>query len=195
MDRTLWKRRVDSDNNNSMPFDRTKFKALVLYVIWRTGDVRDFGLTKLNKVLWFTDARTYEAFGKSVTGETYVRRKFGPVPMHIDEVISELIANGKIQSWSEPWFDFEVKRFAAHEPPDMALFSADELGFIDWWIKHVAEQHTATSISEKSHDYGWKIAKEGEELPLKAFLARRIREPIGEELDWAKQAAAKLGRQ
>jgi len=173
-----------------MSFDRKKFKALVLYVIWRTGEVRDFGVTKLNKVLWFSDARTYETSGNSITDETYVRRKFGPVPVHIDEVIAELVEDGQVQIWTEPCYDYEVKRYSTHEPPETSVFSPDELGFIDWWIRHVAEQHTATSISEKSHDYGWKIAKDGEELPFKAFLAKRIRSPLdGEELDWARKAA------
>lgn len=174
-------------------FDKEKFRALVLYIVWRTGDVRDFGAIKLNKVLWFTDARTYEALGGSITGESYVRRKFGPVPEHIDETLNELIEEGRIHGWSEPYFDFEVKRYSAHEPADTSLFTEDELGFIDWWIKHVAEEHTATSISEKSHDYGWKIAKDGEPLPFKAFLAKRIRAPLeGEELDWARKAAAEI---
>jgi hypothetical protein len=122
-----------------------------------------------------------------------VAQKFGPVPRHIKEATEELLRDGLIQSWSIPYYDYEVKRFTAHQPPDISVFSADELGFIDWWIKHVAEEHTATSISEKSHDYGWKIAGEGEELPLKAFLARRIRHPKeGEETDWAEAAASEL---
>jgi hypothetical protein len=177
-----------------MPFDREKFKTLVLYVIWRTGEERDFGATKLNKVLWFSEARAFEAFGRPVTGETYVRQKFGPVPKSIDAVISELQNDGLIQSWTEPYFDFEVMRYKAHSPPEMTAFSADELGLIDWCIKHVAEQHTAASISEMSHDYGWKIAKMGEELPYHAFLAKRVRSPRdGDELEWARDVADRLG--
>jgi hypothetical protein len=176
-----------------MLFDRDKFKTLVLYVIWRTGDVRDFGVTKLNKVLWFSDARTYEASGKSITGETYVRRKFGPVSIHFEEVIAELVKNGQVQAWTEPWYDYQVKRYSAHEPPETSVFSPDELGIVDWWTRRVAEQHAATSITEKSHDYGWKIAKDGEELPFTAFLAKRIRNPLdGEESDWARTAAQEL---
>lgn len=174
-------------------FNREKFKALVLYVVWRTGEVRDFGATKLNKVLWFSDARAFEALGRSVTGETYVRQKFGPVPRHIAAILSELQQEGLVQSWSEPYFDFEVTRYKAHLPPDTSLFSADELGLIDWWIKHVAEEHTATSISEASHDYAWKIARLGEELPFHAFLASRVRQPRDEELDWARAQADQLG--
>lgn len=177
-----------------MDMNRDKLKALVLYVIWRTGDAQDFGVTKLNKVLWFSDARFYEAYGRSITGETYTRRKFGPVPDHIEGVLRELVIDGLISApRSSAHFDFDVKKYDAYAPADTSMFSPDELGFIDWWIKHVAEDHTATSISEKSHDYGWKIVEDGQPLPLHAFLARRIRPPSkGDELDWAKGAAAEL---
>ena len=74
-----------------MDFDRDKFKALVLYVIWAAGERSDFGSTKLNKVLWFSEARAYEAFGRPIAGETYVRQKFGPVPQHLLEVREELV--------------------------------------------------------------------------------------------------------
>src|SRR5438128_11544173 len=80
--------RHDSLSRRCMSFNSEKFKTLVLYVIWRTGDVRDFGATKLNKVLWFSDARAFEALGESITGDTYVRQKFGPVPRHITSVLT-----------------------------------------------------------------------------------------------------------
>ena len=174
------------------PFDQEKFKSLVLYVIWRTGDLRDFGSVKLNKALWFSDARAFEALGKAVTGETYIREKFGPVPRHILPILDELLAEGLIQAWREPFFEFEITRYRAHQPPDIGMFTAEELGIIDWWIKHIAEEHTAASISEASHDYAWKIAKFGEALPYQAFLARRIRQPRSDELEWAKAEANRL---
>jgi hypothetical protein len=74
------------------------------------------------------------------------------------------------------------------------MFSADELALIDWWIKTIAEKHTATSISELSHDYGWEVAAMGEALPVHAYLARRIRDPkTAEELEWARSEAQRLG--
>jgi hypothetical protein len=177
-----------------MDFDRDKFKALVLYVIWAAGERSDFGSTKLNKVLWFSEARVYEAYGRPITGETYIRQKFGPVPQHLVEVREELQNEGLITIWSEPLFDHQVTRFRAFEPPSTALFTQEELGFIDWWIRHVDEEHSATSISEKSHDYAWKIAKMGEVIPLYAFLASKIRDPKGEsEIAWAQQEAERLG--
>lgn len=176
-----------------MKLNRQKLKALVHYIIWRAGSARDFGAVMLNKMLWFSDARAFEAFGKPITGETYIRRKLGPVPKHVDSVLDELVDQEAIEVWTERFHEHRIKRYAAFAPPDMSDFNADELGFIDWWIKHVSEEHTAVSISEKSHDYGWQIANEGEELPYTAFLARRVRDlHEGDELEWARSIASEI---
>ncbi len=75
----------------------------------------------------------------------------------------------------------------------MTAFSAEEMNLVDWWVKHVDEEHTATSISEASHDQMWKLAHQGEEIPLYAVFASRIRAPLGKELEWAKAEAERLG--
>ena len=86
-----------------------------------------------------------------------------------------------------------MTRYRAFQPPDTLGFSAEELAFVDWWIVFI-DKHTATSISQLSHDYSWEIASMGEELPLYAFLAskdlrtsNRGRDQMGErrsELPW-----------
>jgi uncharacterized phage-associated protein len=176
-----------------MKLNRSKLKALVLYVIWRAGRRGGFGATKLNKVLWFADARHYVMYGKPITGETYIRKKFGPVPEHINEICKELEKSGLISKHAETYHGKDLKRFIANSPPPVDMFSADELSVIDWWIKSIDEEHSAASISEKSHDYAWKIASEGEALPLYAMFASRIRAPLGEELEWARKEAKRLG--
>lgn len=177
-----------------MQFDYEKFKALVLYVIWRTGHFNDFGSTKLNKVLWFAEARHFEAYGKPITGESFIRDKHGPRSKHLLEVCDELEGAGRVEPFTERVYDYEVKRYRTLQPADTAAFSSEELSLIDWWITNIAERHTAASISRFSHDYGWELAKMGEELPLHAFLASRIREPRSkEELEWADEEAKRLG--
>ena len=39
-------------------------------------------------------------------------------------------------------------------------------------ISYVCNEHTATSISEQSHDHIWKAAEDGEELPLFTVFAK-----------------------
>lgn len=173
-------------------FDREKFKALVHYVVARAGGKPNFGAVKLNKVLWFADARQFLLTGRPITGADYIREKFGPVPKSIMPIRDELSAEGKIQIYP-PKFQYEGWKFRALKPAPTSLFTEAELAEVNRWISVISEEHTADSISEESHDYAWEIAKNGEPLPLSAQFAVRIREPRGAELEWAKTVAARLG--
>ena len=178
-----------------MEFNRDKFKALTHYIIWRAGHRDGFGATKLNKVLWFADARSYMMYRRPITGATYLREKHGPVPREMMAVRDELTREGLVAISREPYFSGEITKFKALDAPDVSQFSQEEMNLIDWWIKHVDEDHTATSVSELSHDYMWELARMGEEIPLYAVFASRIRAPLGKELEWAKAEAERLGLQ
>lgn len=177
-----------------MNFDRDKFKALVLYILWRTSHIDGFGATKLNKALWFSEARSYEAYGQPISGERFVRDKYGPRSKHVREICSELEDAGLVEPFVEPVGHFDAIRYRALSPPDTSMFSPEQMALVDWWVANIAEKHSAKSISELSHDYGWEVAAMGEDLPLHAFLARRIREPKSdEEREWAEKEAVRLG--
>lgn len=177
-----------------MSFDRDKFKALVLYIIWRTSHMQGFGSTKLNKALWFSEARAFEALSQPISGEIFVRDKYGPRSMHLREICLELEDEGAVEPFAEAVFNRTASRYRSLQPADTSLFSHEELVMIDWWIAHIDNEHTATSISDLSHDYGWEVAAMGEDLPLHAFLARRLRKPESEdEKAWAKSETSRLG--
>ncbi len=172
-----------------MQFDKPKFKRLVHYIVWNAGKHDWFGATKLNKVLWFVDARAYMLTGEPITGETYTRGEFGPVPKHIMPIREELVREGTIRVTKEE----KLTRLVALVPAQTAWFSEAELQTIDWWIAHIDKDHTANSISEQSHDYAWEIAKMGEELPLYTYRVVRIQEPSEEDLKRLKARAKELG--
>ena len=166
------------------PFNADKFQHAIHYIIWRAGNRKGFGATKLNKVLWFSDARMYVLHRHSITGATYIREKYGPVPKEFLRARESLRSHGKIEYWA----DNGQTRFRTTQMPDMSMFSAEERKILDHWIETIDRDHTANSISEKTHDYGWQIAHEGEEIPLIAILAEQnIRQPNDEELAWASE--------
>ncbi|HZQ11472.1 MAG TPA: Panacea domain-containing protein [Pseudolabrys sp.] len=173
-----------------MDFDKAKFKRLVHYVAWKAGKRDWFGAVKLNKVLWYADARTYVLRGTSITGETYVREKFGPVPRHIKQICTEMEREGTLKVFKEG----KLTRVVATEPPDANWFSREELQSINYWIEHIDKEHTATSISDATHDYVWQQAKMYEELPLYAYRVLRIPEELrDEDLSRLKARAKELG--
>jgi Protein of unknown function (DUF4065) len=110
-----------------MGLDRQKLKALTHYVIWRAGHREGFGAAKLNKVLWFADARSYMMYRHPITGATYVREKHGPVPREIMSIRSELASEGRIAVTTELYYSGEITRFKALETPDVSIFSEEEM--------------------------------------------------------------------
>lgn len=176
-----------------MSLNKEKFNRLVHYVIWRVGDQPGFGATKLNKVLWFADARAYGLTGEPITGAAYIREKWGPVPRAMMPAQKELVNLKLIRITGDRAFNHERKRFKALVAPDTSIFSAFEMQTINWWADHIARDHTASTISEESHDYTWEVAGEGEEIPYHAIFASRLRPSEGDELEWAKKRAKELG--
>jgi hypothetical protein len=172
-----------------MQFDREKFKDLVLYVAWKAGKRDWFGATKLNKVLWFSEARAFVLHGSPITGATYVREQFGPVPKQMMPARAELEKERKIRVFKEG----KLSRITADTQPNMWRFSQKELQIVDYWIEHIDKDHTAGTISDESHDYAWDIAHMGEEIPLFAILANRIRDPNDREFERLKQKARTHG--
>jgi len=170
-------------------YNAEKFSRAVQYVAWKAGNRSQFGAVKLNKVLWFAEARVYALHRRHMTGETFVKGQFGPVPKHIMPVRAQLEKAGLIQVWD----DRGQTRFRSLAAPDMGDFEKEDLKQLDFWITEIDTEHTAASISDKTHDYGWELAEMGEEIPLYAILAERVRHPKGKELEWARQAAERLG--
>src|SRR5271166_5729100 len=123
-------------------FDRENFKRLVHYVIWRAGERDGFGAVKLNKVLWFSDARAFMLRGKPITGASYIREKWGPVPRPMMPIREELEREGAIKVWVDRHFDFSSTRLQALRAPiDLNVFDSDELKTVDWWIEHFDKDH------------------------------------------------------
>ena len=175
-----------------MSYHAEKLKHLAHYVIAKCGSKAGFGATKLNKILWFADARQYMLTGKSITGAVYTKQEFGPVPKAIMPVRSALIREGKIREFP-PKQKFQGHGFKSLANPDLTLFTAAEIANVDYWLKEICDNHTADSISELSHDYGWEIADMGSALPFSAFMAERIRKPNDEEMSWVRAEVQRLG--
>src|SRR4051794_39698051 len=94
-----------------------KFKALVHYICWRCEDPTKLGAVKLNKVLWRADFRAYLELGDPVTGATYIKRQYGPVPSDILPTLRQLEAEGKLSIRTVDHYEKDKKEFFALTRP------------------------------------------------------------------------------
>lgn len=166
-------------------------KELTHYICWKAGDdPSSLGATKLNKALWFADSFAYRMNGRSITNSVYIKRQYGPVPKRVLHVLTDLHNEGKIIIRESPHYNYIKRDFVPLKAAAASVFSEQELWIIDHVIDWVCHEHTATSISELSHDSVWKAAEEGEEIPLYAVLGAFDGEITDEDKEWASQIIA-----
>jgi len=172
-------------------FNREKFKALVHYVCWRSSDdPSKLGAVKLNKTLWLSDLTAYYHLGKPITGARYIKRQFGPVPAAILPVLTELEDEGVLTIRDAKLYGKRKKEYIVHRDASADFMLPEECKLVESAISVVCEMHTATSISEASHDHIWKAAIDGETIPHFTVFAIPG-EITEEEREWAqKQLAA-----
>lgn len=154
--------------------NQSKFKSLVHYVIAsRCNSPETLGAVKLNKVLWLSDLLAFYERGRAITNVRYIKRQFGPVPAPILPVLRELEEEGIVTIRGASHFGKRKKEYISNVPIDGSFLTKDEVKAVHWAIDLVCEQHTAKSISNASHDHIWKIAEDGEEIPLFTVFAKQ----------------------
>jgi hypothetical protein len=172
----------------------TKLELVMHYIIWKCPDPTLLGATKLNKILWYADLHAYLELGKPITGVSYIKRQYGPVPNQNDFSFakSNLEKDKKIAITQDLYHGYPQYQFVALKKPNISQFSPDEISILDLTIEEVCYKYTASSISERTHGTIWDAAEIGEEIPIYAAYAARFGEITEEDIQWARAEAKRL---
>jgi len=87
--------------------DDEKLRELIIYVSMLSQQDRNFGATKLNKLLFYTDFLAYQRFGTAITGQEYQALPQGPAPKRLKPIIERMKVAGDIK---ERWRATSKKR-------------------------------------------------------------------------------------
>jgi len=172
-------------------YDGQKFKNLVHYVCSKCDDPRELGATKLNKILWYSELEAFLALKKPITGARFVKQEFGPVPVAIVPVLEELRQEGALAIRDTTYFGKPKREFISLRDPEIDEFSAQEISIVDRVTQVICTQHTASSISEHTHNDIWKMAEIGEDIPLYTVFAVKG-EITEQDIAWADSTIREL---
>lgn len=101
-----------------------KYRNAILYF---AEHVRNMGKVKLWKLLYYLDFDHYEQFGRSVTGEHYLRWDNGPVPASGEAVLERMVAAEQIKvTWEPTGLQYPQMKLEAHEKADQSEFTDSE---------------------------------------------------------------------
>lgn len=170
-----------------MPAEKVdKTKALILYICEKLKGERTFGAIVLNKVLYFVDNLWYQNNASTITGFKYVKQTNGPTPKpnQFLAIRQSLIDDKQLTIEPRKYFGRDQKFHRALKQPNISLFTADEISFIDEVINEFRDTN-ATIASLMTHELlAWKIARPTEELPFHTFLLSEA-DLTEHDIDWA----------
>jgi hypothetical protein len=146
-------------------FNRQKFKELILYLADRSGDDEGFGMTKLNKLLYFADFEAFRRLGRSITGATYQKLEWGRAAREFLPLHEELLRDHRARVERRPRGRF-LRRVTVSAGADTSIFMAEEMEVIDSIVKQL-RPYDATGSSDLSHfeSVGWNVVEIGETIP------------------------------
>ena len=162
-----------------------KLRELVLYIAQTCQADPNFGMVKLNKVLFNADFGHYLRTGTSITGEEYIKWENGPIVRRMKPILRDAEADRDLDiEQVEVAPNYVQKRVVARREPDLSGFSKEEIAMVDQSIQALAGM-TANQIIEYFHQYlGWQVADQGEVIPYQTvFFMKRL--PTKDEAEYA----------
>ena len=159
-----------------LPGGQQRLREAALYVMTKCRDWDHFGLTKLNKVLWRADFRSYAERGSPITGRIYQRLPNGPAPVEMKPLLNELVLSGFVSLIETPIPG--EQRPVTEVEPNLRDFSPHEIEYVDEAIEYF-HYHTGTQASNESHGIAWKTRNDGDPIPYEASYFDDRPLPVG----------------
>lgn len=162
-------------------YRQEKLQELILYVSSRSRTDPRFGMTKLNKILFFSDFGAFRQLGRSITGAVYQHLPQGPCPHQLLPAVEAL--GDAVTAISERTYAGTQTRLMAVRPPDLSLFTGAEIAVVEDVLTDLAPL-TNKQVSDLSHDtMAWRLTEERQEIPYGMALLSSD-EPTLEDLEW-----------
>src|SRR5450759_887933 len=139
-----------------------KFKNVLLYILERCAGKPNVGETVLYKLLYFSDFNYYELYEEHLSGASYRKLPYGPVPLSFEKIVNSMIEKGEIKKIKTEYFNKLQTRYLPLQKADLTKLLASQKEVIDKVIEQMSDL-SAVSISHYSHnDMPWKASKECE---------------------------------
>lgn len=162
--------RVHESNSENLtygsdtPQTRERLQELMLFIADRCEDDPNFGVTKLNKILYYCDFLAFAKLGEPITGISYNKLPFGPVPTAAQIVRDKMRQDGEIVITQEGSVSFRLSRVVPVREANLSLFTGPQVALIDSVIEAV-EGANARRLTDITHGNAWKVLSYNDVVP------------------------------
>jgi len=152
-------------------FKEEKTLNAILYIASRMGGAVD--MHKLSKTLYFADSEHLSKYGRSITGDVYIKMKYGPVPSKTDDILKAVrgdsffsFAADKFRAYFHFINDFTI---ACDKKPDVDWLSDSDMECLDDAIEK-CKNKSFNELTSISHGTAWHSVDIGKPIPTREIL-------------------------
>ena len=157
-------------------FDFDKTVQSAMYVAEKL-DVKDFH--RIFKILYFADREHLIKYGRTVTGDTYIKMVRGPVPTKLYNIFksikdNKLFQKRNMKEYFTVYGDYFIK---LERKPDLNYLSKTDVTELDKSITKYGKMPFGI-LSAISHGLAWEYAEDNKEITIENIL-REVGEDEG----------------
>ncbi|MFW6377682.1 MAG: type II TA system antitoxin MqsA family protein [bacterium] len=121
--------------------------------------------TKLMKLLWYTDFLMYKKYKKSISGISYLKYKYGPVPKKFNSMLGAMESINKIEIFEEDGFNGYTKiTIESKESLNTSIFDEEEIKIMNY-VNEYFKDYGSKQIADYSHkEKGWLETEDRQEI-------------------------------
>jgi len=148
-------------------FDFEKTIHSALYIAEKIEE-RDFH--RFFKILYFADREHLSKYGRPITGDTYIKMEYGPVPTNLYNIFLSVKNNKRFQKKDmKEYFTVLDYHVNAEKKANLDFLSKTDVAELN---KSIALYGTASfnELSSISHGIAWKLAKDNRKIAIENIL-------------------------
>lgn len=149
-----------------------KFVNILLYLLEKCAGKPNVGEKLIYKLLYFADFNYYELYEEHLTGASYLKISYGPIPQDFELIIEKMLESKRIKRIKTDYQKSKQIRYIPLEKSNLKELKASEKEVLDSVIDQFSNWSTS-AIEEYSHkDLPWLVSKEGEIINYEYSLYR-----------------------
>ena len=159
--------------------DMDKFIEAVLYIGERSENDPYFGVSKLARLLYYSDCGAYALQGKPITGTTYIHFPHGPYPENWYQARMQMEQSGAITMLRDSHAQgYHRYGLLTNRPANREALAPEELEELDFQLDRFSS-YSAAAIEDYSQcEAAWLVTEDGQ--PMAYELAGSTAPPLSQ---------------
>lgn len=148
--------------------DEARMQNALLYVLDALPP-KESTLHKIFKILWFADISHMRDWGRFITGDTYFKLEFGPVPTLLYNILKGVGANNPRYNDYRNNISVDGYYVTPLRKPDLDELSESDIEALKKSIEDNKDL-TMAQLTYKSHGHAWNSSEDKNEIRLECIF-------------------------